>query len=212
MLDVVKQSTPPIFPQPLSSTGKEDKQYPEPGHNPPPATAVSISRGGQLLAEFPPLILDSGTHLKNANEALKQVMADLGIPGDTPVEFEVSPSGKVSVDMDHEKAAELERALNPEPGSESSRSAIFELRNSLVGASVSTVIQRIVSAASMAQCAADKNPAHLEQYYAWAKTMADESKSMSFRASFGGGLEPVGALVTLAGKTIGASEGLSLPA
>jgi hypothetical protein len=211
MIDAVKQTAQLILPRP-APPGEKLTEISDSDANHSPATAVSLSRGGRLLAEFPPLILDPATHLKKANEALKQAMVEMGIPENTPIEIEVSSSGRVTVDMDHEKAGELEKALNPEPGEGKPGTAVSELRNSMVGASVASVIGRVAAAASMAQEAADKNPANLEQYYAWAKTKADEAKSMSYRASFNEGAEPAGTLVGIAGDAIGIREGLHLPA
>lgn len=172
---------------------------------------VAISSVGKkaaaLMSELPPLTLDPAVFMKRAERALNNLMQELGIPPGTKVDITVSSNGMLKVEGDNEEITNIQAALDDhEPGS-----AAFEVRNNLVGASVSTQIQRISAAVSKAAQAAEANPARADAFFAWASSIIDDARHMSFKATFEGGRVVSANLVTTEGKSIGITEGLTLP-
>lgn len=173
------------------------------------AVKVSVSDHAKKAYEtsksLPDLVIELNpeVHKKNAAARLQVVMAELGIPADTQIDIKTSNSGKITVTADHPKAEELEKMLND--GTE------MELRNSLIGAHTSAIIQRIGKAMEMAKNAADADPSRLNEFYQWVLSVADHAKGLSGNYTYNQG-EVTGGLVRANGTALAIDEGLNLPA
>ena len=140
---------------------------------------IDISLPAASLATLPEFSLDPRVHMARAETQLNELMAKLGIPPTTEVNIHLSNSGQFTVEGDHKKLAELEKMLND--GSE------MELRNSLVGAHTSSIIQRIAAASQATQKQVAANPQSAEMLWNQMLAEADRIKNQSadFRFSSG---------------------------
>ena len=140
---------------------------------------IDISVPAASLATLPEFSLDPSVHMARAETQLNELMTKLGIPPTTEVNIHMSNSGQFTVEGDHKKLAELEKMLND--GSE------LELRNSLVGAHTSSIIQRIAAASQATQKQVAANPQSTEMLWNQMLAEADRIKNQSadFRFSSG---------------------------
>ncbi|MCG8508121.1 MAG: hypothetical protein MI741_02730 [Rhodospirillales bacterium] len=106
-------------------------------------------------------------------------------------------SGKIVVEGDDPNAAKLEAAINED----------HEVRNALIGAESTATILRIGKAVSMAYNAAESNPSGADGYYAWARSIAEQTKAMDMEFSFVGGKLTSG-FETADGRRMGIFDGL----
>lgn len=141
--------------------------------------SVDLSPAGKLLSELPPIILDPKVHMANAEARLKELMGELGIPPGTEIDIELSSSGKVTVSGDHDKLSDLQDMLND--GTE------MELRNALVGAHTSSIIQRIGAASRETQEKVEASPGSAEMLWNQLLAEADHIKRQDMNFSFSGG-------------------------
>ena len=155
------------------------------------AVKVDLSPGGLLISDLE-IILDPKVHMANAEKRLNELMAEMGIPPGTDVDIHLSNSGQFTVRGDNEKLAELQDRLND--GSE------MELRNSLVGAQSSTIIQRIAAASQRTQSQVQASPQNTEALWNQMLAEADRIKALDVDFAFSGG--------TLAGSL---ADGTTVP-
>ncbi|MFT6556451.1 hypothetical protein [Sneathiella sp.] len=178
----------------------------DPAKGSDPSDQVTLSEPAQkaqkLLSEFPPLILDPDVHLKNAEGALKDLLAKYNIPPNTKVSISSDSKGQFTVSGDHPLLAEVETEIN--------EGTAKELRNSLVGAHNGSIIQRIGAAAEMAMRGADQNPGMTDTYYDWVRSVASEAKGFGYSVEFDEGVI-TGSLINSLGERIAGDERLSLP-
>jgi hypothetical protein len=107
-------------------------------------------------------------------------------------------TGKMIVEGDDPNAAKLEAAIN-EDG---------DVRNALIGARSTSDMVRIGKAVGMAYSAAQSNPSGADDYYAWARSIAEQTKAMDMLFSISGG-KLTARYESAAGSTLGVSEGLA---
>ena len=142
------------------------------------AVKVDLSPGGLLLSDLP-IILDPKVHMANAQTRLKELMSEMGIPPNTKIDIHLSNSGQFTIEGDNEKLAELQDRLND--GSE------MELRNSLVGAQSSTIIQQIAAASQRTQHQVEANPQNTEALWNAMLADAERIKALDVDFAFSGG-------------------------
>jgi hypothetical protein len=169
---------------------------------------VTLSPGAKLLSDTSAITLDQGLLMSRADAAMKLVLEEMGIPEGTPFEIEVDPYGRLVVEGDHEKAQELEDALN---NPQSLQSPIGQLANNLKGAANAAIIQRIAKASQMAGEAAEQNPSRADYFFDWMLGAAKDAQNLNYRASFGGGNPARGSLMSAQGIALGNNDDLKLP-
>ncbi len=140
---------------------------------------VALSPGATLLANLPSIILDPQVHLANAESRLNELRQELGISATTKIDIHLSSSGQFTVSGNDEKLAQLEQMLND--GTER------ELRNALIGAHSSAIIQRIAAASQETAAAVAANPGDAEALWTQMLAKAESIKSQAMDFSFANG-------------------------
>lgn len=134
--------------------------------------------------------------LATAEKGLWRLSAETGVDL-RKVTVRSDGTGKLVVEGNDPNAAKLEAAINEDP----------EVRDALIAAQSTSNFIRIASAAGMAQNAANANPSGADGYYAWVRSVAEQTKAMDMVFSVSGG-HLNAAYETADGRLIGTSEGI----
>lgn len=134
--------------------------------------------------------------MATAEQGLRRLASETGVDLDK-VTIRSDRTGKIVVEGDDPNAAKLEAAINED----------HEVRNALIGAESTSAILRIGKALGMAYSAAQSNPSGADGYYAWARSIAEQTKAMDMLFSFEGG-KLTAQYETADGRRMGVLDGL----
>ena len=156
---------------------------------------------GKTLSLNPKGLNELDAMMAEAQSGIQDMLQALGIVGDTALTISVRPDGSVSVNSDHPRAAEIEAAINGDPG----------LRNALVGVHVMASTRRIADAMGQAMAAARADEGNAGAYFNWVRGIIAQTNGADQVFTMTGGSLST-SFVDTAGNRFGISDGLTLTA